>query len=643
MTTKSTPIGHHTGPFKSLENLPFDNTALHTLPIDPIKENYVRRSVKGACFSLVEPTPIENPRLVCYCPSALALIDLDPNETKRPDFAEYLCGNKKIPGSETAAHCYCGFQFGNFAGQLGDGRALYLGEIVNNAGERWELQFKGAGPTPYSRDADGRAVLRSSIREFLCSEALYYLGIPTTRAATVVTSDTTVMRDLQYTGNPIEERATVVLRLASTFLRFGSFQIFIGEDPTTGRAGPSEGRVDIMQTLLDYVIRTHYPAAWALDAPAEEKYAAFYKEIVQRTAKLVADWQCVGFAHGVLNTDNMSIVGLTIDYGPFGFMDYYDPDFICNGSDHEGRYSFKNQPPICKWNCQKLAEAIAPLLPLETSTKILEDEFDATFDRHYHEKMRKKLGFIDEEKPEDRHLVDSLLQVMADTGSDFTNTFRSLLRIRIHEMSPETAKRSEKTEADLEDDALLDYILTQVESANDIIKRKAPKLSRDQLRKLVAVAQKNPYMLYMMGTSPEMLVKELKKFEEFEKIQEGFTEERKAASDASAWHAWIEQYRARVQAIGAGRSSEEIQALNQERTRIIKGNSPKYVLRNYIAQEAIAKAENGDFSEVEALLKRFHDPYALEEDEDVPEAVKVCVYNKKRPGWANELCVTCSS
>lgn len=339
----------------------------------------------------------------------------------------------------------------------------------------------------------------------------------------------------------------------------------------------------------------------------------------------------------------MSIVGLTIDYGPFGFMDYYDPDFICNGSDHEGRYAFKNQPSICKWNCQKLAEAIAPLLPVELSLKILE-EFDLAFEGHYLAKMRKKLGLVDEEKPGDKQLVDSLLQVMADTGADFTNTFRSLLRIRIHEVSQQTEKRTEKAESDLEDGALLVYLLTQVESATDIIKRKAPKLSRDQMRQLIAVAQKNPYLLYRMGTTPEMLVKELKKLEEFEKLQKGFNEESKRAADTTAWSEWIKQYRARVQQIGEGKTSEEIKALNKERLHTIKGNSPKYVLRNYIAQDAIAKAEKGDYSEVEGLLKRFHDPYAMDEDEDeVPEAVAVCVYNKKRPGWASELCVTCSS
>lgn len=623
----------------TLENLPFDNTAVRTLPLDPVKENYVRRNVKGACFSRVDPTPIENPVLVCYCPSALQIFDLDPNEVKRPDFAQYLSGNKILPGAQPAAHCYCGHQFGNFAGQLGDGRALYLGEIVNSKGQRVELQFKGAGPTPYSRDADGRAVLRSSIREFLCSEALYYLGIPTTRAATVVTSDSTVMRDLQYSGNPIDEKCTVVLRVAQTFLRFGSFQIFIGEDPTTGRAGPSEGMNDIMKTLLEYIIQTHYPDVWALPLTPQEKYAGFYREIVHRTAKLVADWQCVGFAHGVLNTDNMSIVGLTIDYGPFGFMDYHDPDFICNGSDHEGRYAFKNQPSICKWNCKKLGEAIEPLLPLEVSSKILEEEFDSTFDRHFHNKMRQKLGLIDEEKPGDKELIDNLSETMAQTGADFTNTFRSLLRVRVHEKTAEG--QAGANEATLEDSALLAYIITQVESATDIIAKKRPSIPADKLQKFVALAQQNPYMLYMMGMTPERLVQELHKHEEFQKLA-SLTDDQKTAQDSQAWGAWIARYRARVQEIAFSTETRDLAVINKERLQAMKGSNPKYVLRNYLAQNAIAKAENGDYSEVEALLKRLHDPYALDED-DVPEAVQVCVYNKKRPGWANELCVTCSS
>jgi uncharacterized protein YdiU (UPF0061 family) len=224
---------------------------------------------------------------------------------------------------------------------LGDGAAIYLGEIINSAGERWELQLKGAGITPYSREADGRKVLRSSIREFLCSEAMHHLGVPTTRSATCITSDDKVVRDMFYDGNPVLERCTVISRIAPTFIRFGSFEIFKTMDPMTGRRGPSVGRKDILITLTDYVIDTFYPnISNEPNVCALEKYKKFFKEVVIRTAKTVAFWQTIGFCHGVLNTDNMSIIGLTLDYGPFGFLDRYDPDHVCNSS---GFFNFYNK------------------------------------------------------------------------------------------------------------------------------------------------------------------------------------------------------------------------------------------------------------------------------------------------------------
>ncbi len=249
------------------------------------------------------------------------------------------------------------------SGQLGDGAAMYLGEVVNSKGERWELQFKGAGKTPYSRQADGRKVLRSSLREFLCSEHMHSLGVPTTRAGTIVaSSESQVVRDPFYAGEPIMEKCSVITRLAPTFLRFGSFEIVKPRDATTGRSGPSPNRKDITELMLKHTISTYFPsiaAQYPKDDQAVARYTAFFREVVKRTAELVAHWQCVGWCHGVLNTDNMSIVGVTIDYGPYGFMDFYNPDYICNGSDDGGRYSYAKQPEMCKWNCGKFAEAIA--------------------------------------------------------------------------------------------------------------------------------------------------------------------------------------------------------------------------------------------------------------------------------------------
>ncbi|KAL8622008.1 hypothetical protein ACOMHN_035536 [Nucella lapillus] len=376
----------------TLETLNFDNKALRDLPVDPNPDNR-QKQVHGACFSKVQPTPVKNPQLVACSLPALKLLDLPPAEAQRPDFAEYFGGNRLLPGSEPAAHCYCGHQFGSFAGQLGDGATMYLGEVVNEAGERWEVQFKGAGLTPYSRQADGRKVLRSTIREFLCSEALHHLGIPTTRAGTCVSSDSTVTRDIFYNGNAKQERCSIVLRIAQTFVRFGSFEIFKPEDELTGREGPSVGRADMLKQLLDYTASTFYPEIWSHheSGDKEEMYVDMFREIVRRTAHLVAEWQCVGWCHGVLNTDNMSILGLTIDYGPFGFMDKYNPQFICNASDDGGRYTYEKQPEICKWNCGKLAEAIQGAVSLDKTRPVLEEIFDPEFSRRYTSKMRRKV------------------------------------------------------------------------------------------------------------------------------------------------------------------------------------------------------------------------------------------------------------
>lgn len=286
------------GVMATLESLNFNNLALRSLPIDKENKNVIRQ-VEGACFSLAQPTPVANPRLVAFSSSALSLLDLSLSEVSRPEFVQYMSGNRPLPGSQTAAHCYCGHQSGYFSGQLGDGAAMYVGEVLNANSERWEIQLKGAGLTPFSNHRDGRKVLRSSIREFLCSEAMYYLGIPTTRAGCCVTSDTMVDRDKNYEGNTKKERASLVLRIAPTFLRFGSFEIFKAADPLTSYQGPSAGRVDMLHQLLSYTINTFFPDICAKEfQTAEECYLAFYEELVVLTARLVASWQCIGFCHG---------------------------------------------------------------------------------------------------------------------------------------------------------------------------------------------------------------------------------------------------------------------------------------------------------------------------------------------------------
>ncbi|XP_036614829.1 protein adenylyltransferase SelO, mitochondrial isoform X2 [Trichosurus vulpecula] len=593
-----------------LTGLRFDNRALRALPVEepPPGGDPAPRPVPGACFSRVRPSPLREPRLVALSAPALALLGLGPppppgagpeseEEARKEEEAGagagapgsgaeaelelYFSGNALLPGSEPAAHCYCGHQFGSFAGQLGDGAAMYLGEVLGPGGQRWELQLKGAGLTPFSRQADGRKVLRSSIREFLCSEAMFHLGIPTTRAGSCVTSESKVIRDIYYDGNPKYENCAVVLRIASTFLRFGSFEIFKPPDEHTGRKGPSVGRNDIRIQMLDYVISSFYPEIQAAFAEnSVQRNAAFFREVTRRTARLVADWQCVGFCHGVLNTDNMSIVGLTIDYGPFGFMDRYDPDHICNSSDTSGRYAYNKQPEVCKWNLQKLAEALVPELPLEVSERILEEEYDTEFEKHYLHKMRRKLGLIQLELEEDRELVSALLETMHLTGADFTNTFYLLSSFSV---APEPTQGA----------YFLDQLAQQCASLEELKLAFRPQMDPRQLSMMLMLAQSNPQLFALIGTKAS-INKELERIEQSSKLQHLSAAEL-ISRNRERWEAWLQRYRARLERDMPHASS--MNTWNTERIRVMRSNNPKYILRNYIAQNAIEAAEQGDFSE----------------------------------------------
>ncbi|KAM6283694.1 protein adenylyltransferase SelO, mitochondrial isoform 2-T2 [Spheniscus humboldti] len=612
--------------------LRFDNLALRSLPVDA-SEDGGPRAVPGACFSRVRPSPLQNPRLVAMSLPALALLGLEApaadREAAEAEAALYFSGNGLLAGSEPAAHCYCGHQFGSFAGQLGDGAAMYLGEVLGPRGERWEIQLKGAGLTPFSRQADGRKVLRSSIREFLCSEAMFHLGIPTTRAGTCVTSDSKVVRDIFYDGNPKSER-------------FGSFEIFKPTDEYTGRKGPSVNRNDIRIQMLDYVISTFYPEIQeAYSDNTIQRNAAFFKEITKRTARLVAEWQCVGFCHGVLNTDNMSIVGLTIDYGPFGFMDRYDPEHICNGSDNTGRYAYNKQPEICKWNLGKLAEALVPELPLEISELILEEEYDAEFEKHYLQKMRKKLGLIQLELEEDSKLVSELLETMHLTGGDFTNTFYLLSSFSI-----------DSDPSKLED--FLEKLTSQCASVEELKVAFKPQMDPRQLSMMLMLAQSNPQLFALIGTKAN-INKELERIEQFSKLQQ-LTAADLLSRNKRQWKEWLEKYRVRLQK--EIESISDADTWNTDRVKVMNSNNPKYILRNYIAQNAIEAAENGDFSEVRNVLKLLENPFQEAEDfrevqEDAEEegataTAAACAqetrsrlpYCSKPPLWASELCVT---
>ncbi|HEX4117784.1 MAG TPA: YdiU family protein [Rhizomicrobium sp.] len=342
----------------------------------------------------------ETPRLIHANRDAAELLDLDPSVFNDPHFVEVVSGHRPLEGFSPLAMVYSGHQFGVWAGQLGDGRALLIGQVRNRKGELWDIQLKGAGKTPYSRFGDGRAVMRSTIREYLASEALAALGIPTSRALAIVATGETVLRERPEPG-------AVLTRLAPSHIRFGHFEHFF-----------HRGLQDQVRRLADHVMAEYFP-----EIPAGD-YAAWFGEVVRRTAELIAQWQAVGFAHGVMNTDNMSILGLTIDYGPYGFMDGYDPQFICNHTDEQGRYSFINQPMIAHWNLRALALALSDLITTDVLLEKL-SSYEEHFGTKYRALLRAKLGFAREEEGDDQ-MIGGLLTLMARTRADYTLSFRNL-------------------------------------------------------------------------------------------------------------------------------------------------------------------------------------------------------------------------
>ncbi len=490
-----------------------------------------------AFYTRLQPTPLPAPYLVCASDEAARLIGLDPVVFADPQFVELFSGNATLPSSTPLSAVYSGHQFGVWAGQLGDGRAILLGELPAAAAAEAvgapddpsgvvELQLKGAGMTPYSRMGDGRAVLRSSIREFLCSEAMAGLGIPTTRALSVIGSDLRVMRELP-------ETTAVVTRMAPSFVRFGSFEHWFYNDRKTELA-----------TLADFVIARHYP--WLLDEA--NKYQALLREVTRRSAELVAQWQAVGFMHGVLNTDNMSILGQTLDYGPYGFMEAYDPAHICNHTDAQGRYSYRMQPRIVEWNCYALGQALLPLIGE------VDDVYEAlaVFKPAFADKMdalwRAKLG-LSSARDDDAALRDELLSLLAAGRVDFPVFFRQLSRLTTDVGPGDPAAQVPGSEA---------------------------------LRDLFI--------------------------------------------DRDAFDAWSVKYRLRLQAEGS---------VDTERRVAMDRVNPKYVLRNYLAQAAIASAQQKDFSEVGKLLQILRHPFDEQPGNDAYAALP--------PDWAAGIEVSCSS
>lgn len=397
--------------------LRFTNRFTRDLPGDPEPENF-RRQVRDACYSRVEPTPTADSTLIAHSPEMAGLLNL-AGRVETDEFAQVFTGNLVTNDMDPYAMNYGGHQFGNWAGQLGDGRAIALGEVAGTDGTFRTLQLKGAGPTPYSRMGDGRAVLRSSVREFLCSESMFHLGIPTTRALSLTLTGDQVMRDMFYDGNSKPEPGAVVCRVAPSFLRFGNYQLFA-----------ARGEFDTLRTLVDWTIKTHFShlADPGVETQPNDAIAAWFDEIVRTTADLIVDWMRVGFVHGVMNTDNLSILGLTIDYGPYGWLEGFDPNWTPNTTDSSHRrYRFANQPTIGHWNLVQLANAIAPVMAGDH--KLLQesiDEYADRFDRGWHQMTARRLGLAQFEPGTDRDLFGELGRVLQLTETDMVIFHRLL-------------------------------------------------------------------------------------------------------------------------------------------------------------------------------------------------------------------------
>ncbi len=530
-----------------LDQLTFDNRFVSELPADQETRNYPRQ-VLGACYSHVLPTKVTKPVTVAHAKEVAALVGLSESDCQTDDFSQVFAGNRLAVGMESFAMCYGGHQFGHWAGQLGDGRAINLGDVINRQGQRWALQLKGAGLTPYSRMADGLAVLRSSVREFLCSEAMFHLGVPTTRALSLVTTGEQVVRDMFYNGNPKAEPGAVVCRVAPSFIRFGSFQIHA-----------ARGDLDVLKKLADYTINTHFPH---LGKPSPDVYVTWFEEVCRTTAEMIVHWQRVGFVHGVMNTDNMSILGLTIDYGPYGWLENYDPDWTPNTTDKaERRYRFSNQPACAFWNLGQLANAIYPLVGQVESLQQALNVFTQVFGEQWQLMMCKKLGLSRFDSDQDDALFAELLAVLQMVETDMTLFFRQL------------------AEVDLGKDTL--------ENSN--------------IEELIAPLTEAYYL-------PEQLTPEY----------------------ISCLLAWLKRYNQHL--IQDGIPHE----IRRERMNRV---NPKYVLRNYMAQIAIDKAEQGDFALIAELLELLRHPY-----DEQPEKAQ---YAAKRPDWARQRAgcsmLSCSS
>lgn len=508
---------------------------------------------------------------------------------------------------------------------------MYLGEVVSEHG-RWELQLKGAGPTPFSRTADGRKVLRSSIREFLGSEAMHHLGVPTTRAGSCVTSDSTVERDIFYSGQPKNEKCTVVSRIARTFVRFGSFEICRPTDPDTGRAGPSAGDAceggALVRELVDYVceLQAELPAdeaaggearllADAGAAGSEARALALLELAVERTAALLAQWQSVGFTHGVLNTDNMGILGDTLDYGPYGFMGHFLKLFTPNSSDNAGRYCYDGQPRAAAWNVRKLGEtlALAGLASREAVEQCV-GGYEAKYEQQWLRAFRAKLGLTprgaeagceraggggasaaERGAAADRLLLSELLDVLDLTGADMTGAFLALSSL------PRLA-----AEGAPPDEAALEPVLHRLAQVCTGLGRAAklarPKMPASTLRQIIQLSDAEPARLAMFGIDDDFVQFAQQQLGALDALAAVRSDADKRARDRAAWHGWLTKYAQRLA------SEEGGEALVAREAAMARAN-PAFVLREHLLQDAIARAEQGEYAGVQALLARAERPF----------------------------------
>ncbi len=405
-----------------LEAVDFGDAFVRSLPADPSTENRIR-AVSQAAFSFVQPTPVAAPRLLAWSDELATTLGLRRPDALDDATVQILAGNGLAPGMRPYAARYGGHQFGHWAGQLGDGRAITLGELTDPAGRAWELQLKGAGRTPYSRHADGRAVLRSSLREFLCSEAMFHLGAPTTRALSLVASGEGVVRDMFYDGRPRTEPGAIVCRASPSFLRFGNFEILAARDEPA-----------LLGQLADFAIERFFPDIAAAHPSREQRVAAWFAEVCRRTGEMIAHWMRVGFVHGVMNTDNMSILGLTIDYGPYGWLEPFDPMWTPNTTDAEGRrYCFGAQPQIAQWNLARFAGALLPLVPGQSPLEAGLEEYRRSFQDHYRRMYADKLGILALDRDGDDALLGDLFSVIDAAETDMTLLFRALAEVPLQE------------------------------------------------------------------------------------------------------------------------------------------------------------------------------------------------------------------